>query len=157
MPYSIVRDHKDCDGFGVIKDSDNKLLGCHETKAQAEKQITALNIAESEDYRQADPDQDIYETQEEAEKKAEEIGCVGSHTHEIDGVTYYMPCDKMSDYEEITGMAHKSEEDYNLENVRQESEPAPKKDQSKDPKLINLAVEPVSQAVKSFLSRLKNQ
>ena len=80
MPYSIVRDHEDCDGFGVVKDSDNKLMGCHETKAQAEKQITALNIAESEDYRQADPDQDIYETQEEAEKKAEEIGCVGSHT-----------------------------------------------------------------------------
>ena len=48
MPYSIVRDHEDCDGFGVVKDSDNKLMGCHETKAQAEKQITALNIADSE-------------------------------------------------------------------------------------------------------------
>ena len=119
MPYSIVRDHKDCDGFGVVKDSDNKLMGCHESKGQAEKQITALNIAESENYRQADPEQDIFETKAEAEKKAEEIGCVGSHTHEIDGVTYYMPCDKMSVYEEITGMAHKSEEDYNLENIRQ--------------------------------------
>ncbi len=143
MPYSIVRDHKDCDGFGVVKDSDNKLMGCHETKAQAEKQITALNIAESESYRQADPDQDIYETQEEAEKKAEEIGCVGSHTHEIDGVTYFMPCEKMSDYEAITGMAHKGEDDYNLipvedKDMRQEesdpSTPAPKKDQIKGSK-----------------------
>ena len=64
MPYSIVRDHEDCDGFGVVKDSDNKLMGCHETKAQAEKQITALNIAESEKFRQADPEHDILVTNE---------------------------------------------------------------------------------------------
>ena len=33
-----------------------------------------------------------YETKEEAEKVAEEMGCGGSHEHEIEGVTYYMPC-----------------------------------------------------------------
>lgn len=130
MPYSIVKDHKDCDGFGVVKDDDNKLMGCHDSKEKASKQITALNIAESESdgYRQADPDNDIYKTKEEAEAKAQEIGCVGSHTHEIEGVIYYMPCDKMSEYEELTGMKHSSEEDYTL-TERQESEPAPKKDQ----------------------------
>ena len=130
MPYSIVRDHEDCDGFGVVKDDDNKLMGCHDSREKAKKQITALNIAESESggYRQADPDNDIYKTAEEAEAKAKEIGCVGSHTHTIDGVVYFMPCEKMSDYEEITGMKHTSEDDYTL-TKRQESEPAPKKDQ----------------------------
>tara|TARA_R110000823_G_scaffold4701_7_gene18658 strand:+ start:862 stop:1698 length:837 start_codon:yes stop_codon:yes gene_type:complete len=33
-----------------------------------------------------------YNTKEEAEKKAEEIGCGGSHEHEVEGVVYYMPC-----------------------------------------------------------------
>lgn len=46
MPWSIVRDHPDCQGFAVVKDSDGELEGCHRTLAQAEDQITALNIAE---------------------------------------------------------------------------------------------------------------
>jgi len=33
-----------------------------------------------------------YETKEEAEKVAEEMGCGGYHEHEVEGVTYYMPC-----------------------------------------------------------------
>ncbi len=114
MPYSISTNAEDCNGFAVIKDDDKTIMGCHETEEKAKDQITALNIAEAEYKRQANPDQDIYETQEEAEEKAKEIGCVGSHTHEINGKTYFMPCDKMSDYEEITGMKHKDEDDTTL-------------------------------------------
>lgn len=33
-----------------------------------------------------------YETIEEAENKANEIGCMGYHEHELDGKIYYMPC-----------------------------------------------------------------
>lgn len=33
-----------------------------------------------------------YKTKEEAERVAEEMGCGGSHEHEIEGVVYYMPC-----------------------------------------------------------------
>jgi hypothetical protein len=33
-----------------------------------------------------------YETKEEAEKVADEMGCGGYHEHEVEGVTYYMPC-----------------------------------------------------------------
>ena len=116
MPYSISREAENCDGFAVIKDSDNFIMGCHETEEEAKDQITALNISEaqSKGYRQADPSQDLYETQEEAEDKAKEIGCVGSHTHEIDGETYFMPCADMSEYEEITGMKHTSKDDPTL-------------------------------------------
>ena len=35
---------------------------------------------------------DVYKTKEEAEKVADEMGCGGSHEHEIEGVVYYMPC-----------------------------------------------------------------
>ena len=34
-----------------------------------------------------------YDTIEEAEKVAEEMGCKGHHEHEVDGVIYYMPCE----------------------------------------------------------------
>jgi hypothetical protein len=60
MPYSIVHNHPDCKkesgetgqyqvgGHAVVKDDDNTLMGCHKTHQSAEKQITALNIAEAE-------------------------------------------------------------------------------------------------------------
>ena len=34
-----------------------------------------------------------YDTKEEAETKAKEMGCSGSHEHEVEGVVYYMPCE----------------------------------------------------------------
>lgn len=46
MPYSIKNDHPDCEGFAVVKDLNNELLGCHKTKTQAQDQLTAINIAE---------------------------------------------------------------------------------------------------------------
>jgi len=61
MPYSIIHSHPDCPkesgetgqyqvgGHAVVKDDDNTLMGCHKTHKSAEKQITALNIAEAEE------------------------------------------------------------------------------------------------------------
>ena len=34
-----------------------------------------------------------YETKEEAIKVAEEMGCGGYHEHDVEGITYYMPCE----------------------------------------------------------------
>ena len=34
-----------------------------------------------------------FDTIEEAEAEAKKIGCEGYHEHEVDGVTYYMPCE----------------------------------------------------------------
>lgn len=56
MPYSIVTDHPECSGFAVIKDAGRELMGCHRSREQAERQLTALNIAEYGDRQQ---DQDI--------------------------------------------------------------------------------------------------
>jgi len=46
MPYSVVSNHPDCEGFAVVKDENNELIGCHKTQAQAEDQLTAINISE---------------------------------------------------------------------------------------------------------------
>ena len=45
--------------------------------------------------------EDMYATEAEAEERAEEIGCVGSHSMDEDGNTIYMPCATHEEYDEI--------------------------------------------------------
>tara|TARA_R100001463_G_scaffold90065_5_gene144821 strand:- start:5068 stop:7731 length:2664 start_codon:yes stop_codon:yes gene_type:complete len=42
---------------------------------------------------------DMFNNQEAAEERAKQIGCEGSHTHEIEDVTYYMPCESHESYQ----------------------------------------------------------
>lgn len=44
MPYSIVRQPN---RWCVVKDDDGRVMGCHDTLREAQAQLTALNIAES--------------------------------------------------------------------------------------------------------------
>jgi len=44
---------------------------------------------------------DLFLTPQEAENRAKQMGCEGSHTHEMDGATYYMPCKTHEDYEAL--------------------------------------------------------
>jgi len=46
MPYSVVSNHPDCEGYAVVKTASNEVMGCHKTQAQADDQLTAMNIAE---------------------------------------------------------------------------------------------------------------
>jgi HK97 family phage prohead protease len=49
MPWHIRDDHPDCKGFAVVPDADpGRVVGCHETRAQAEKQLAALYANEPE-------------------------------------------------------------------------------------------------------------
>ena len=42
-------------------------------------------------------------TIEEAQERAEEIGCSGTHQHTEDGQTIYMPCSTHDEYRQRTG------------------------------------------------------
>lgn len=42
---------------------------------------------------------DMFVSREAAEERAKQIGCEGSHPHEIEGMTYYMPCASHESYE----------------------------------------------------------
>jgi len=42
--------------------------------------------------------EDVFTTQAEAEARAEEIGCVGTHSHDEDGNIVFMPCATHDDY-----------------------------------------------------------
>jgi nitrate reductase cytochrome c-type subunit len=46
MPYSVVSNHPECEGYAVVKTDTNEIMGCHKTQAQAEDQLTAINISE---------------------------------------------------------------------------------------------------------------
>lgn len=48
-------------------------------------------------------EEDVFDNEEEAEARSEEIGCVGSHTMDRDGQTVYMPCDTHAEYDELVG------------------------------------------------------
>ena len=71
------------------------------------------NIEDEEEEKRALGD-DIYTTREEAEARAEELGCSGAHEHQKDGETVYMPCASMDDYTTLTGQRHRSEDDTTL-------------------------------------------
>lgn len=47
--------------------------------------------------------QDVFTTEEEANARAEVIGCVGSHSHDEDGNKIYMPCKTHEEYIELVG------------------------------------------------------
>ena len=48
MPWRIEEGYEDCSGYAVVKEDDNSIAGCHETKEEAEAQIAALYANESE-------------------------------------------------------------------------------------------------------------
>ena len=66
MPYLISTDHPECSGFAVVKEGTQELMGCHRTQAQAQDQLTAINI--SEFGRRADSYAPTQEMKEEAQR-----------------------------------------------------------------------------------------
>ena len=55
MPYYISMEHPDCpNGHAVVKEENDELITCHETHEDAEKHLTALNIAMAEEEKNSD-------------------------------------------------------------------------------------------------------
>jgi HK97 family phage prohead protease len=46
-------------------------------------------------------DEDVFDNEEEAIKRAEELGCEGSHIHDMDGKEVFMPCATHEAYEKL--------------------------------------------------------
>ena len=53
-------------------------------------------------------DEDIFDNEEDAKKRAEELGCSGTHQHEVNGKEVYMPCSTHEAYEEMISNNEKS-------------------------------------------------
>jgi hypothetical protein len=51
MPYHVVAESRQCPmarPYAVVKDDDGRIMGCHATRDDANKQLAALNAAETE-------------------------------------------------------------------------------------------------------------
>jgi len=97
--YKVVRE---IDGeFCVIAEESGKNMGCYPTRELAEARLE--QISRFSDDSKIKISKDVFTTQEEAEIRAEQIGCVGYHVQDIDGNEYYMPCDSHEEYEDIIG------------------------------------------------------
>ena len=48
-------------------------------------------------------EKDVFTTEQEAEERAEDIGCFGTHSHETADGTVFMPCASHADYRRLTG------------------------------------------------------
>ena len=75
--------------------------------SQQEEAVAPVEAEPIEDKAVEPGDTDLYDTIEEAERRAEKLGCMGTHEHEMpDGTIVYMPCGEMDEYTELTGLAH---------------------------------------------------
>lgn len=91
---------KEIDGeFCVIAESSGRNMGCYPTRELAESRLQQVERF-SDGSKIALPN-DMFTTEEEAEVRAKQIGCVGTHTHNADGETVYMPCSTHEEYEKI--------------------------------------------------------
>lgn len=72
-------------------------LGAPNTEDADEEDAKGIYDSKSEVER------DVFTTEAEAQERAEAIGCSGTHAHETEDGTVYMPCASHSDYERLTG------------------------------------------------------
>ena len=87
------------DQFCVIAEDSGKNMGCYPTRALAERRLR--QISRYSDSPKERVGKDTFTTLEEAQKRAEEIGCNGTHTHtDDDGNMVYMPCATHNEYEQ---------------------------------------------------------
>jgi len=90
---------KEIDGeYCVITEETGRNMGCYPTKELAE--IRLRQIERFSDTPKAMVGKDEFTTLDEAEARAEELGCNGTHQHDKDGNTIYMPCSTHAEYEQ---------------------------------------------------------
>ena len=95
--FKVVRE---IDGeYCVIAEVSGRNMGCYPTRELAEARLEQMSRY-SDDSKIALA-RDMFTTESEAEVRAEQIGCVGTHTHDDDGNLVYMPCSTHEEYEEI--------------------------------------------------------
>ena len=81
--------------FCILRHQDNEVIKCYQTRKEAEDALERMKKEEEK----AD---DVYGTEAEAETRARELGCEGSHERNMDGNIMYMPCSTRQEYEKLT-------------------------------------------------------
>jgi len=114
---SILFDNLVIKGFqGLLIDAFDQILAYNDIalnlyfKTLQPLEFTDLENVEDEETKEEETGvklkkidgQDVFPTKEEAIDKAKEMGCKGYHTHEEDGMTWYMPCKDHSQIQNLS-------------------------------------------------------
>ena len=78
------------DQFCVITEQTGRNMGCYPTRELAQRRLDQISRFSQDPKERVG--RDTFTTIEEARKRAEEIGCSGTHTHDVDGNRDYMQC-----------------------------------------------------------------
>jgi HK97 family phage prohead protease len=112
------------------------------------------SVYESSSDEKAANDEDIFDNEEDAKKRAEELGCSG--THSVDGKEVYMPCSTHSSYEEmISGDEKDLSEDTEVVETEVSEEKSSEDDSSLQGVRFSDEVKDVLAALDSLIVRTK--
>ena len=89
---------QEIDGEYCVITETGRNMGCYPTRELAD--IRLRQIERFADEPKDMVGNDVFTTQEEAEARAEMLGCEGSHSMDKDGNTVYMPCSTHERYEQ---------------------------------------------------------
>ena len=84
--------------FCVIAEESGRNMGCYPTRELAEARLEQISRYSNNPKAMVGVDE--FTTIEEAQERAEEIGCSGTHQHDKDGNIIYMPCSTHEEYEQ---------------------------------------------------------
>ena len=84
--------------FCVIAEESGRNMGCYPTRELAEARLEQISRFSNNPKAMVGVDE--FTTIEEAQERAEEIGCSGTHQHDKDGNVIYMPCSTHEEYEQ---------------------------------------------------------
>ena len=84
--------------FCVIAEESGRNMGCYPTRELAEARLEQISSYSNNPKAMVGVDE--FTTVEEAQERAEEIGCSGTHQHDKDGNLIYMPCSTHEEYEQ---------------------------------------------------------
>jgi len=112
-------------------------------------------IYESSSDEKAANDEDIFDNEEDAKKRAEELGCSGTHTHSVDGKEVYMPCATHEAYEEMIKDEKDLSEDTEVEETKVSEEKVSEEESSLQGVRFSDEVKEVLAALESLIVRTK--
>ncbi|QDP46745.1 MAG: putative portal protein [Prokaryotic dsDNA virus sp.] len=95
---------KEGNEFCVYNEDETRRFGCYPTRELAEARLQQIHYFGESQYEEdlflkEEVSKDTFTTIEEAEERAEELGCSGTHTHDENGELVYMPCSTHQEYE----------------------------------------------------------
>ena len=161
--YEVAEFKKDGESVGEVRYlKDLKVYEVSPVLVGANRQTYTLaiktgeeSVYESSSEEKAANDEDIFDNEEDAKKRAEELGCSGTHQHDVDGKEVYMPCSTHTAYENMINDEKDLSEDTEVVETEVSEEKNSEDDSSLQGVRFSDEVKDVLAALESLIVRTK--